>query len=93
LNAAQKAALVAEQAPGDPPPDAATLIEGWRRAVDRAIAQLAATPESVLLEFRGVGRAQQPSSLLGQLFHAAEHASRHTGQVVTTAKILKEGGR
>ena len=93
LNAAQKAALVAEQAPGDPPPDAATLIEGWRRAVDRAIAQLAATPESVLLEFRGVGRAQLPSSVLGLLFHAAEHASRHTGQVVTTVKILKEGRR
>jgi uncharacterized damage-inducible protein DinB len=43
----------------------------------------------VLLEFRGVGRAQLPSNVLGLLFHAAEHASRHTGQVVTTAKIVR----
>jgi uncharacterized damage-inducible protein DinB len=42
-----------------------------------------------LLDFRGVGRAQLPSNVLGLLFHAAEHASRHTGQVVTTAKMLK----
>jgi uncharacterized damage-inducible protein DinB len=27
--------------------------------------------------------------VLGLLFHAAEHASRHTGQVVTTTKIVR----
>jgi uncharacterized damage-inducible protein DinB len=26
------------------------------------------------------------------LFHAAEHASRHTGQLVTTARILRGTG-
>ena len=92
LTAAQKAALVAERTPGDPPPEAAALLAAWRAGVDRALAQLAATPESVLLDFRGVGRAQLPSNVLGLLFHAAEHASRHTGQVVTTAKILRNGG-
>jgi hypothetical protein len=91
LSAAQQAILVAEHAPGDPPPDAAALIEGWRQGVDRAITQLAATPESALLDFRGVGRAQLPSTVLGLLFHAAEHASRHTGQLVTTAKMLRAG--
>jgi uncharacterized damage-inducible protein DinB len=89
LNAEQKAALMAERAPGDPPPGAEELLQVWRAAVDQAVAQLAATPESILLEFRGVGRAQLPSNALGLFFHAAEHASRHTGQVVTTAKILK----
>jgi hypothetical protein len=29
--------------------------------------------------------------VLGLLFHAAEHASRHTGQVVTTAKLVRAG--
>jgi uncharacterized damage-inducible protein DinB len=89
LGPSQKAALAAERAPGESPPDAEQLLAGWRAGVERALAQLAATPESVLLEFRGVGRAQLPSNVLGLLFHAAEHASRHTGQVVTTVKVLK----
>ena len=89
LTSEQKAALAAERAPGLPPSGAEQLLAAWRDGVNRALAQLAATPESVLLEFRGVGRAQLPSNVLGLLFHAAEHASRHTGQVVTTAKMLK----
>jgi uncharacterized damage-inducible protein DinB len=61
----------------------------WQGMVDRALAQLVATSEATLLEARFVGRAQLPSTLLGLLFHAAEHASRHTGQVVTTAKLVR----
>jgi uncharacterized damage-inducible protein DinB len=41
-----------------------------------------------LLDYRGVGRAQLPSNVLGLLFHAAEHSTRHAGQLITTAKIL-----
>ena len=89
LSPAQKTALVSERTPGDPPPLAADLVAAWRSAVDAALAQLAATSEAALLDFRGVGRAQLPSNVLGLLFHAAEHASRHTGQVVTTARIVK----
>jgi hypothetical protein len=29
---------------------------------------------------------------LGLLFHAAEHAQRHVGQLVTTAKIIRGTG-
>jgi uncharacterized damage-inducible protein DinB len=89
LSPVQKAALSAERAPGDTPPGAAELTASWRAGVDRALAQLARTDETTLLEFRGVGRAQLPSTVLGLLFHAAEHASRHTGQVVTTARIVR----
>ena len=88
LTAEQKAYMLNERKAGEPAPAAATLVDAWRAGVDRALAQLAATQESSLLDFRGVGRAQLPSNVLGLLFHAAEHASRHTGQVVTTAKIL-----
>lgn len=38
---------------------------------------------------RGVGRKQLPTSLGGALIHVADHTQRHTGQVVTTAKVLK----
>jgi hypothetical protein len=36
-----------------------------------------------------VGRAQLPSTTLGLLVHAAEHATRHVGQIITTAKIIR----
>lgn len=88
LNEAQRAALAAE-ADLSIRPSSSELIAGWRSAVEAALAALAATPEATLADARKVGRAGLPSTVLGLLFHAAEHASRHTGQVVTTAKILK----
>jgi uncharacterized damage-inducible protein DinB len=39
--------------------------------------------------FRGVGRKQLPTTIGGALIHVADHSQRHTGQVVTTAKVLK----
>jgi uncharacterized damage-inducible protein DinB len=45
--------------------------------------------DQALLDPRLVGRAQLPSNVLGLLFHAAEHTMRHTGQVITTAKIVR----
>jgi uncharacterized damage-inducible protein DinB len=38
---------------------------------------------------RFVGRRQLPTSIGGALIHVADHTQRHTGQVVTTAKVLK----
>ncbi|HVN92486.1 MAG TPA: DinB family protein [Terracidiphilus sp.] len=38
---------------------------------------------------RFVGRKQLPTSIGGAMIHAGEHAARHTGQVVTTAKVIK----
>ncbi len=37
---------------------------------------------------RGVGRAQLPTSVAGLLVHCADHTQRHTGQAVTTAKVV-----
>ena len=37
---------------------------------------------------REVGRARLPSTVLGLLFHGAEHTQRHVGQIITTAKIV-----
>jgi hypothetical protein len=89
LSVAQRRALADEQAdlPERPPLD--TLIDRWRATVEAALAQLGGTPESILQEPRAVGRAGLPSTVLGLLFHAAEHAHRHTGQLVTTAKVVK----
>jgi uncharacterized damage-inducible protein DinB len=45
--------------------------------------------ETRLTEPRGVGRMQIPSTVLGLLFHAAEHTMRHTGQLHVTVRVLK----
>jgi hypothetical protein len=89
LSEAQRAALRVEGEPGTPPASADELLRGVSRAIAEAVAVLRATQESELLVFRGVGRAQLPSNTLGLLFHGAEHTQRHTGQVITTAKIVR----
>jgi uncharacterized damage-inducible protein DinB len=38
---------------------------------------------------RGVGKKQLPTSVGGLLIHLADHTQRHTGQIVTTAKVIK----
>ncbi|HSA55913.1 MAG TPA: DinB family protein [Gemmatimonadaceae bacterium] len=88
LSGAQREALRAEEA-REATPDAGALLAGVRATIDRALAQLRATPASALLSPREVGRARLPSTVLGLLFHAAEHAQRHTGQIVATAKIVR----
>lgn len=67
---------------------AASLSDDFGSQVDAALAQLAATDESSLLDFRGVGRAQLPSTVLGLLVHAAEHCSRHLGQLLVTVRVV-----
>ena len=65
------------------------LVAEFDTAVERALAQLRTTDPATLLEPREVGRARLPSTVLGLLFHAAEHTQRHVGQLVTTAKVVR----
>jgi uncharacterized damage-inducible protein DinB len=87
LTATQLAYLKLENTPGDPVADAASLLTSADAAIDRALAQVRATPEHVLLEPRAVGRQGLPSTVIGLLFHAAEHTTRHAGQIITTARL------
>jgi hypothetical protein len=89
LTEALRAAMAAEGRPGEPPPDATAIQADVDAAVERALAQIRATAESSLLDCRGVGRQQLPSTVLGLTFHAAEHATRHAGQAITTARIVR----
>jgi uncharacterized damage-inducible protein DinB len=89
LSEAQKGQLAAELPDPSARPGLETLLADWRRTVDATMRQLSQTSEASLSSPRFVGRAQLPSTVLGLLFHAAEHASRHTGQVVSTCKILR----
>lgn len=69
-------------------PTADVVVAEVREAIGRALDQVRATPRDTLLTERKVGRAGLPSTTLGLLFHAAEHATRHAGQAITTAKAL-----
>ncbi|HEY9478900.1 MAG TPA: DinB family protein [Gemmatimonadaceae bacterium] len=89
LSEAQREMLAAESEPGDSPPDADSLIQRAQAAIATALDTLRATPREKLLEPRAVGRKQLPSTVLGLYSHAAEHAQRHTGQLITTAKIVR----
>ncbi len=89
---AQAAYLASEKLADTEPGDAAALADAFSRAVDRALAQLESTDESTLLNPRAVGRAGLPSTVLGLLFHADEHTQRHTGQIITTAKLVRAEG-
>jgi len=91
LTPAQREAAAAEKNP-DPDLGVDRLVAGAAEAVERALAQMRATPREALLEPRGVGRAALPSTVLGLLFHVAEHAQRHTGQVIATAKAVRGAG-
>lgn len=91
LNDAQKAARDAEKAPPSPRPPLAALIDRVAAALNAAVDQLRATDPATLGDARAVGRAGLPTTVGGLLFHAGEHAQRHAGQIVTTAKIVRSG--
>lgn len=89
LSDEQLRALAREREVDDLRPTVGDLLAGWDRTVTHTLEYLRELDERTLREPRGVGRAQLPSTVLGLLFHVAEHAARHTGQVVTTARVVQ----
>jgi uncharacterized damage-inducible protein DinB len=59
------------------------------QAIDAALDQLRQTAPETLFDLRAVGRARLPATVLGLLFHAAEHTTRHAGQLITTLKVVR----
>lgn len=68
--------------------DAETLLGELDAALSRAMTEIRSLREADLLDPRGVGREYLPSNVLGLVFHAAEHATRHAGQAITTARVI-----
>ena len=71
--------------------DVATVLGALSARVDAAVAELRAIDLTTLGDFRGVGRAQLPSTVIGCLVHGAEHAMRHVGQLSVTARVVRSG--
>ena len=89
LSAAQLRAIADEGRPGDPPAGAAALIAAARASLEAALAALRSADLTRLDDARSVGRAALPTTVRGLLGHVAEHATRHAGQVVTTARVVR----
>jgi len=87
LSDEQLAYLEGEKTPGDV--TTAMLLTALDEQIAKTIEKLKTTDEATLTAFRGVGRKQLPSTVMGLLFHAAEHTMRHTGQLLVTVKVLK----
>ena len=86
LSPEQLAALKSE-AGGEEPLSA--LLIGLEAAFANAESRVRALATADLNTPRGIGRKQLPTTLGGAMIHVADHTQRHTGQIVTTAKLLK----
>jgi DinB superfamily len=86
LNAAQVGVLVGERSLSGL--TASHIVDRVHRVIDAALDQIRGTPAASLADPRAVGRRRLPSTVIGLTFHAAEHATRHAGQIATLRKIV-----
>lgn len=89
LSAEQLAALKAELDPGA---TREAVFAEFHAGLDAAVARMRALAGADLEQPRAVGRKALPTTVGGLLVHCADHTQRHTGQAVTTAKILRAQG-
>jgi len=88
LSEAQFAYLRAEglEMPGV---NGAGLVAAFQDRVDGAVIRLQQTDENQLTNPRYLGRKRISTTLMGLLFHAAEHTQRHVGQLLVTVRLLE----
>ena len=91
LSEAQFSALRVEREPLAAA-DVAAVLDALRARVDAAITELRTIDVATLGDFRAVGRARLPSTVVGCLVHGAEHAMRHVGQLSVTTRVVRARG-
>ena len=87
LSKAQLEELRSEMEPGAQAAEIFSELTVQLRRAEQRIRALAATED--LEAARAVGRRALPTTLGGLLVHVADHTQRHTGQAITTAKIVR----
>jgi len=83
LTADQLAFLRSEHEPGATREE---LLDAIDRVFREAEAVVRSLDPSKLTEPRSVGRKRLPTTVIGLLFHIAEHTQRHVGQAISAAK-------
>ena len=69
--------------------EVANVLQALSERIDAALEELRTVDVATLGDFRGVGRAQLPSTVIGCLVHGAEHAMRHVGQLSVTVRVVR----
>ena len=72
----------------DPAATSQALFEELNAGLANAATRVRAFRADQLSEPRHVGKKQLPTTVAGVLIHVADHAQRHVGQAITTAKIV-----
>ena len=83
--------LATERTAHEDRPELTQLLARFVAGIAAGVAYLRTVPEADLLLPREVGRKRLPSTTLGLIFHAAEHSSRHAGQIVTLNQVVRGG--
>ena len=65
------------------------LVDRFNNQIENAVFQLQNTNPDNLIDLRTVGRKMIATTLIGLLFHAAEHTMRHVGQLMVTIKFVQ----
>ena len=68
------------------------LLTAFAEQVNRSIEYLRSVDAAALTEPRFVGRRKLPSTVMGLLFHSAEHTMRHIGQLLVTVRVVTAAG-
>ncbi|MBW8243129.1 DinB family protein [Muricauda oceani] len=77
------------EANGEDAPSSQELILNFETKVNEALDYFKTVSETTLTDERFVGRKKLPTTVIGLLFHAAEHSQRHVGQLLVTVSVLK----
>lgn len=64
------------------------LFAEFDAGLSLAMSRIKAISAEQYQEARGVGRKMLPTTVGGLLVHCADHTQRHTGQFVTTSKVI-----
>jgi uncharacterized damage-inducible protein DinB len=80
--------LIALSEEGKPTKVLKQLLQEFNEQIDQCIKDLQVINPDLLTETRYLGRKMIPTTMIGLLFHAAEHTMRHIGQLLVTVKIL-----
>jgi hypothetical protein len=89
LTATQLEYLKREGSVSSPAESARDLVSAFQRQVEHSLNELRTLDVGILKEPRFVGRRRLPSTVLGLLFHAAEHTQRHVGQLLVTIRVQR----
>lgn len=90
LSAEQFDALRMEPRDVENAEECAALLAHLRTQVDVCLAALRTTDPATLADVRYIGRARLPSTVIGCLVHGAEHGMRHLGQLLVTARVIRD---